>query len=561
MRHRRSRATAAFVDGLTLVAGLCGGACGAHQGASDVASSPEGRGPSIPGGISFAPLAPRVWLFSVGISNYRDASLNLTSAENDARAIDEFFEPMIDSARRRFLDSAHATRRDIVGELHDLKRRTGRGDALIVYLSMHAAKGERGRFYLLPNEAEKGNPEVDGIAGEELQNLVRPVEGEASHVIVILDTCLSGSVTSSDRDVRASVDAAAAGKFLLAGGAGGVGVLSSSGPGEDSLEDVSARHGLLTEYLIRGLTGEADRAPWGNQDGRLTFREVFEYVKDGVKRQSGDKQHPLFTGDDGIWLNVGGATATAAVPPPPASEGCPPGMVRQPAGQFTMGEHRPIRSLTCDYVTLDSFCIDATEVTVAAYGRCPQCSSTSTVAYYGVRMPEAAKKAEDARCNANHLDRGQQPVNCVDWAQAQTFCRAQGKRLPTEEEWEWAARRGASGTPYPWGTAPPGEQLCWSGIGKRDGTCSVGGRSLGDTAGGVHDLAGNIAEWTSTPFDRGTRVSKGGAWRSAAAGEVTAMGPGSRGNTPESLRSLGIGFRCVWPMNSEPPRVKNDMCR
>jgi formylglycine-generating enzyme required for sulfatase activity len=497
------------------------------------------------------------------VSSYaNDPKLNLTSAENDAQSVYSLFEPMIEPNCRRYLDSAHAKRADIIRELQELKRRTSHGDALIVYLSMHGALGTHDVFYLLPADAERDAPEVNGIAAEDLRNLLRPVDGEASHVIVVLDACLSGSISSSDTSARSSVAAASAGKFLLSSDRGGVGVLSSSGPGEDSLEDVSAHHGLFTEYLLQGLSGTADHLPWGNQDGRLTFREVLDFVSEEVKVKSGDKQHPRFSGDDGVWIKVGGAVVATppTFEPPNAAEGCPPGMAREPAGQFVMGEHRPPRSLTCDYVTTGSFCIDAAEVTVSDYARCNSCSSATSVAYYNLHLSEAAQRSEDERCNANHPERGDHPINCVDWAQASAYCNAQGKRLPTEEEWEWAARRGSADTPFPWGTSAPGEQLCWSGVRRRDGTCPVAETALGDAAGGVHDLAGNVAEWTLTPFSRGTRVAKGGAWRSANPAEVSAMGPASRGQVPESLRSLAYGFRCVWPANAELPRVRNDMC-
>jgi hypothetical protein len=541
--------------------------------ATGATAPPAGPGPSP----AAPPPAPRAWLFAAGVSSYEDEHLNnLVAAESDARAIDALFAGMIDAEHRSFLDSAHATRPNVLRELRSLMHRTRSGDAVIVFLSMHAMRGDANRFYVLGHDGFANNVEGTGISSDDLHNELRIVDGQASHIALVLDTCHSGSFVSTDRAVKRGVDASAAGKILVAGR--GVGVLSSSGPDEESVEDAAAGHGLFTEFLIRGLKGEADRPPVGNHDGMVTLRELGEFVRDAVKEKSGDKQHPQFSGDDGLWIRVEGASspAVASVPPNhgeppvapgrpatrpepgvPVEAGCPAGMVREPAGQFVMGAHRPPTSLMCDGVTLESFCIDAFEVTVDEYAQCHECSSANTIAY-AVRMPEAAQHAQSALCNANQPAHGSHPINCVDFASASAYCHARGARLPTEEEWEWAARRGASATPFPWGTSPPDEQLCWSGDQRRGGTCAVANTVMGDAPGGVHDLAGNVWEWTLNPYSRGTRVIRGGAWDAVDPRLVSAS---ARVGSPESLRSLRGGFRCAWPMDAAPPRVRSDMCR
>ena len=106
----------------------------------------------------------------------------------------------------------------------------------------------------------------------------------------------------------------------------------------------------------------------------------------------------------------------------------------------------------------------------------------------------------DVQCNYGVPDRANHPMNCVDWGSSATYCRAQGKRLPTEEEWQWASRGGSEGRPYPWGSVEPGSQPCWSRLAKRNGTCPVGSNPAGDAPGGVHDLLGNVWEWTESAF-------------------------------------------------------------
>jgi iron(II)-dependent oxidoreductase len=88
------------------------------------------------------------------------------------------------------------------------------------------------------------------------------------------------------------------------------------------------------------------------------------------------------------------------------------------------------------------------------------------------------------------------PVNEVTWRGARAYCAWRGARLPTEVEWE-AAARGREGRTYPWGEDPPSPARAVFGR-RSNETEPVGGRPAGATPEGVHDLAGNVAEWTST---------------------------------------------------------------
>jgi hypothetical protein len=205
---------------------------------------------------------------------------------------------------------------------------------------------------------------------------------------------------------------------------------------------------------------------------------------------------------------------------------CPQGMALIPHGSFSMGERK-------DRVKVNRFCIDVTEVTAEAYSTCARIGQCTAE---GLACGPAA--------TFNVAGKGEHPINCVDWNQASTYCQAQGKRLPTEEEWEWAARGGTQGKKYPWGNIEPSSQACWSGSGQLSGTCPVGSYPPGANPQGVLDLSGNVWEWTSSRKDDSSteRVARGGAWSSSASSYLRAA---ERYWTSPLYRFIYIGFRCA----------------
>jgi formylglycine-generating enzyme required for sulfatase activity len=213
---------------------------------------------------------------------------------------------------------------------------------------------------------------------------------------------------------------------------------------------------------------------------------------------------------------------------------CPAGMARVEGGA----------RLGASTVSVDPFCMDVTEVTVAAYASCvrlSRCSPASTTAFW-VDIPDADRARWSPACNADRSDRQDHPANCVEWSQADAYCRAQGKRLPSADEWEWAARGASRGWRHPWGAARPTSQLCWSGVTHRDSTCAVASFPQGDAPGGIHDLAGNVWELTSTATADAGRIAMGGGYNVDAESlvDVSVRIPGEIG-----FRGPNTGFRCV----------------
>ena len=243
------------------------------------------------------------------------------------------------------------------------------------------------------------------------------------------------------------------------------------------------------------------------------------------------------------------APAPAAVEPPRPRAPSPAsgGMVSIPGGSFLMGAN----DLTDDEkpphrVTVGAFEIDLTEVTVAAYRACVDAGRCTDVFAYTI-FNEAPTTS--AGCNWDKPDRGNHPINCVDWNQATAYCAFANKRLPTEREWEFVAR-GPKGSKYPWGDEAPGSQLCWSGGGLRQSTCPVGSYREGASPFGVLDMAGNVWEWTSSAYcgpestscAGAARVSRGGNWLTATPARVRGA---SRHWIGPSTHDDNVGFRCA----------------
>jgi formylglycine-generating enzyme required for sulfatase activity len=222
-------------------------------------------------------------------------------------------------------------------------------------------------------------------------------------------------------------------------------------------------------------------------------------------------------------------------------------MVLVPGGPFEMGsnngnpDERPVHP-----VTLAAFYVDQHEVTNAQYRRCEEAGDCDTP---GCLRPYEA------------LDKADHPVVCVSWFQAKAYCEWRDARLPTEAEWEKAAR-GDDGPTYPWGEIITCQVANYGGTLKDNGcvgaTSRVRAYPTGVSPYGVYDMGGNVWEWTADWYDssyygisptenplgpnKGSfKVMRGGSWHRYER-HVRATYRNYYG--PDSLEG-DIGFRCV----------------
>ncbi|WP_447976962.1 formylglycine-generating enzyme family protein [Candidatus Nitrospira bockiana] len=221
----------------------------------------------------------------------------------------------------------------------------------------------------------------------------------------------------------------------------------------------------------------------------------------------------------------------------------PEGVATVPAGWFVMGSDPRIdvdagpQETPQRWVYLDEFTIDRYEVTNVQYLR--------YVLATGAAWPPYWKEAPFPEKTALH------PVIGVSWAEADAYCRWVGKRLPTEAEWEKAAR-GTDARIFPWGNQPAGwgrSNIAHPGSKrglKYPPLANVDRYDRGRSVYGVYQMAGNVAEWVSDWFDPeyyqyGTSYNPDGP----PVGELKVFRGGSWNEDPEVARSAGRGARTV----------------
>jgi sulfatase modifying factor 1 len=219
------------------------------------------------------------------------------------------------------------------------------------------------------------------------------------------------------------------------------------------------------------------------------------------------------------------------------------GLVLIPGGEFEMGDESKYDGRPVHRVHVDSFYIDAREVTNAEYLAFCEATGRSLPEFWGVERFRSGPDFPD------------HPVVGVSWYDAAAYAEWRGKRLPTEAEWEYAARGGLVGEPYPHGgtLSPEDGNYSKSELG---GPVPVG--SYPPNGYGLYDMLGNVCEWVhdryhpdyyavspadnpAGPEEGDLRVIRGGGWHTGPACTFVFHRNALRGNWLD----FNVGFRCA----------------
>ena len=245
-----------------------------------------------------------------------------------------------------------------------------------------------------------------------------------------------------------------------------------------------------------------------------------------------------------LMMLIAGAALAVAGPPAAGTMSSPesgqPHELLIPGGTFLMGSEAETETQPVHSVRLDAFYLDVHEVTNAQYVAFCQATGRVLPEFWGSRRFRSG------------LDFPDHPVVGVSWYDATAYAEWAGKRLPTEAEWEYAARGGLVGKAFPTGDVlEPTHSNHASTTPRKVGRFPANGF-------GLHDMAGNVWEWVADaydatyyarspelnppgPADRRLRVIRGGGWRSGP----TCNRVYYRNALPPGWVDMAVGFRCA----------------
>lgn len=532
---------------------------------------------AAPGSV---PIAGEYWALIIGIDKYTHAP-RLETAVKDATGVRDALLTRYGFTRERIIEllDAQATRTRIENAFVRLIQQIGAEDSLLIYYAGHGQYSQDGQLgWWVPVEGQPHSPGTF-ITNASIREYIKGMK--AKHVYLVADSCFAGSLFSTSRAMPPLNDqffkrlyASRSRWGLTSGGTEPVADQGRDGHSIFAYHFIKLLQENTDPYLVPSHIYDQIAPLIANNSEQTPRSEPLKGAGDEggqfVFRLAADGSESLFQRIRRFWTSGFGNRSTDSaelqearnqlddqnrrvevVPVPPPSlagqpreitgkDGVP--MLMIPAGEFMMGsndgdsDEKPMHR-----VSVNTFYLDKYEVTHAQFAHFVEASGTH---------------GEWQATGANGQD--QHPVVNVTWHDALAYCRWAEKRLPTEAEWEYAAR-GAEGRTYPWGNTWDAGRARIKGNNENDGTVPVGSFPDGASPFGILDLAGNVWEWTADWYDStyyrnsprnnpngpsngAYRVLRGGSWGSTAPKFVQSTN--RLFDRPQSRNEV-FGFRCA----------------
>jgi len=498
----------------------------------------------------------------VGIENYAFVP-GIPGAKANALAWYDYL-----TETRKVLPENVALLRDSDGTLEEMKtaakkaaRRVKKDGTLWFVFVGHGAPAKDGKDGLLVGvdaQQKAASLQARSLRQGELLKILGKSPARSVHVVI--DACFSGK--SPDGTALASGLMPLVTAVLRPPTDPRITVLTAAKSDQFAGALPGASRPAFSYLTLGGLRGWADK----NGDGKVTAGELLDYAKRALQATlHGRDQTPTLLGSAGALMapsarERGPNLAAMAKLEPRPGVGSPSKYVSVfewitiPGGTFMMGskygDEKPVHQ-----VTVKTFQMAKTEVTNKQYRVCVEAGACAS--------PKEDSQPDFGSDCESSSSADDQPVVCVNWNQASAFAKWAGGRLPTEAEWEYAARSAGKDREYPWGNE---EASCrravmndgGNGCG-REATWPVCSKTAGNTEQGLCDMAGNVWEWVQdwyhgsyrgAPTDGSAwespagsaRVGRGGSW-SLTAGYVRTSNR-NRSNRP-GARANYLGFRPV----------------